>query len=57
VTSQAGHPSFLAVGFGGQRIDVVPDLDLVVVITSDAARQRGDADNLIGETIIPTVTE
>jgi CubicO group peptidase (beta-lactamase class C family) len=56
VTSQAGHSSFLAVGFGGQRIRVVPDLDLVVVITTDAARQRDDADNLVGETIIPAVT-
>jgi CubicO group peptidase (beta-lactamase class C family) len=56
VTSQAGHASFLAVGFGGQRIRVVPDLDLVVVITTDAARQRDDADNLVGETIIPAVT-
>jgi CubicO group peptidase (beta-lactamase class C family) len=56
VTSQAQHPSFLAVGFGGQRIRVVPDLDLVVVITADAARQRDDADNLVGETIIPAVT-
>jgi CubicO group peptidase (beta-lactamase class C family) len=56
VTSQAGHSSFLAVGFGGQRIRVVPDLDLVVVVTTDAARQRDDADNLVGETIIPAVT-
>jgi CubicO group peptidase (beta-lactamase class C family) len=56
VTSEHGHPSFLAMGYGGQFIQVIPDLDLVVVITSDAANQRSDAQNLVGETIIPAVT-
>jgi CubicO group peptidase (beta-lactamase class C family) len=56
VTSEHGHPSFLAMGFGGQFIQVVPDLDLVVVITSDAANQRGDARQLVGEAIIPAAT-
>jgi CubicO group peptidase (beta-lactamase class C family) len=56
VTSEQGHPSFLAMGFGGQFIQVVPDLDLVVVITSDATNQRGDAQRLVGEAIIPAAT-
>jgi CubicO group peptidase (beta-lactamase class C family) len=56
VTSQAGHPSFRAVGYGGQLIEVVPDLDLVVVITSDANQNRNDARELIGQAIIPAVT-
>jgi CubicO group peptidase (beta-lactamase class C family) len=56
VTSEQGHPSFLAMGFGGQFVQVVPDLDLVVVITSDAANQRGDAQQLVGEAIIPAAT-
>jgi CubicO group peptidase (beta-lactamase class C family) len=57
VTSQARHPSFLAVGYGGQLLQVVPDLDLVVVITSDATQNRNDARALVGQAIIPAVTD
>ena len=57
VTSQARHPSFLAVGYGGQLLQVVPDLDLVVVITSDANQNRDDAGELVGQAIIPAVTD
>jgi CubicO group peptidase (beta-lactamase class C family) len=52
-----GHASFFASGYGGQRIVVIPDLDLVVVITSNAQQQREDAVELIGKTIIPAVTD
>jgi CubicO group peptidase (beta-lactamase class C family) len=56
VTTEHGHPSFAAVGYGGQFVQVIPDLDLVVVITSDAANRRWDAENLVGEAIIPAVS-
>ena len=35
-------------GYGGQVIQVIPDLDLVVVITSDPDQQGLDAANLVG---------
>jgi CubicO group peptidase (beta-lactamase class C family) len=53
VTSEHGHPSFVAVGYGGQFIQVIPDLDLVVVITSDAENGRDDAQQLVAEAIVP----
>jgi CubicO group peptidase (beta-lactamase class C family) len=56
VTSQYGHPSFFAQGYGGQLIWVDPRLDLVAVITSDADQERNDARNLVGESIIPAIT-
>src|SRR4029453_12351087 len=57
VTSQPGRPGFLAHGYGGQLVQVVPDLDLVVVITSDASQNRNDARLLVGQAIIPAVID
>jgi hypothetical protein len=56
VTNKSGHDSFRAMGFGGQLIQVIPQLDVVVVITSDADQERHDAANLVGATIVPAVT-
>lgn len=36
ITMVGGHPAFLASGFGGQIIGVVPSLDLVVVLKYEA---------------------
>jgi hypothetical protein len=46
----------LRMGYGGQLIQVIPDLDLVVVITSDADQGRRNAADLVGATIAPAVT-
>jgi hypothetical protein len=46
---------FRAQGFGGQLIHVVPDLDLVTVITSDAEKNRNDAKVLIDQDVLPAV--
>jgi CubicO group peptidase (beta-lactamase class C family) len=56
VTNETGHDSFRAMGFGGQVIQVIPELDLVAVITSDPGQEHSDPANLVGSTIAPAVT-
>jgi CubicO group peptidase (beta-lactamase class C family) len=43
VTTADGHPAFAAMGSGGQLVEVVPDLDLVVVVSSTAAAGNADS--------------
>jgi CubicO group peptidase (beta-lactamase class C family) len=50
------HASFVAAGIWGQRILVLPDLDLVVVITTDAQQQLETAEELVDQTIVPAIT-
>jgi CubicO group peptidase (beta-lactamase class C family) len=40
-TTAAGHRAFAAQGFGGQLVEVVPDLALVVVVRSDVSDHPG----------------
>jgi CubicO group peptidase (beta-lactamase class C family) len=56
VTNETGHDSFRALGFGGQLIQVIPELDLVVVITSDADQGRHNAADLVGAVIVSAVS-
>jgi CubicO group peptidase (beta-lactamase class C family) len=56
VTNETGHASFRAEGFGGQLIQVIPDLDLVVVITSDPDQGRQNPADLVGAVIVSAVT-
>jgi CubicO group peptidase (beta-lactamase class C family) len=63
VTSAADHPGFAAAGYGGQLIEVVPDLDLVVVTSSHIPREtpaRATAPamvDLVNYVIAPAVLE
>ena len=56
VTNETGRSSFRAMGFGGQLIQVIPDLDLVVVITSDV-QPREDGPSLVPLVILPAITD
>lgn len=54
VNQSPPHPGYAAVGFGGQRIFVIPDLDLVAVVTQDQAPTGYQADR-IADDLLSTI--
>jgi CubicO group peptidase (beta-lactamase class C family) len=44
VTTAGGHPAYAAMGFGGQLIEVVPDLRLVAVFSADVTEPDAPVD-------------
>jgi uncharacterized protein (TIGR03437 family) len=56
---QYGYPVFMAAGFGGQYIFVVPGLDLIMVSTADTTADTVDrhmqAFNLLTQYVIPAI--
>jgi CubicO group peptidase (beta-lactamase class C family) len=57
-----GHPIHYAWGYGGQFIFVVPELELVVVMTSDATSARDGGHNrelhrILEDEIVPAIPE
>lgn len=58
--SEQGHHAFAALGLGGQLVEVISDLDLVVVMTSEVStpedvRAGGDSRAMVGDVVIPAV--
>jgi CubicO group peptidase (beta-lactamase class C family) len=53
VTSVKGHPAYFAGGFGGQFLYVIPDLDIVVAITSNLDRPHMENRNIVAEFVVP----
>ena len=58
IAEEGGRSSFFAGGYGGQYLTVVPELELVVVTTGDAAVLTETSANLrrlVGEAVIPSL--
>ena len=59
-TTEQGHHAFAAIGVGGQLIEVLPDLDLVVVMTSavstiEDVRMGNTSQRMVGDVVVPAV--
>ena len=57
ITSPGGHPGFCAVGIGGQYIHVVPDLNIVMVATSNTMHMHPAHKVLIKQFIVPAMVK
>jgi CubicO group peptidase (beta-lactamase class C family) len=55
VTTIKGHAAFYAGGFGGQYILMVPDLDVVIVITSNPDRPHLENRTVIANRVIAAI--
>ena len=57
IARRSGPEAYSARGFGGQVIEVVPELDLVAVVTSDPEVPRGDGHTLVDTFIVPAAED
>jgi CubicO group peptidase (beta-lactamase class C family) len=60
--TEQGHRGFAAVGLGGQLVEVLPDLDLVVVLTSEVStaqdvRTGGASRAMVSDVVVPAVRD
>ena len=52
-----GYETYAAVGYAGQYVTVVPELELVVVITSSFWRRHANNNAIIRELIVPAIVD
>jgi CubicO group peptidase (beta-lactamase class C family) len=60
--TEQGHRGFAALGLGGQLVEVIPDLDLVVVLTSEVStaqdvRTGGASRAMVSDVLVPAVRD
>jgi hypothetical protein len=58
--TEQGHRGFAAIGAGGQLVEVIPDLDLFVVMTSEVSttedvRTGGQSRAMVSDVVVPAV--
>jgi len=57
ISRPGDHRAFSARGHGGQVVEVVPDLDLVAVVTTDPEQPGGDGDTLVENVLVPAAED
>jgi CubicO group peptidase (beta-lactamase class C family) len=60
VSDETGHAAYFAAGYGGQSIYVIPDLDMVVVMTGNSnlpPMQLSDHRHVIRQFLVPAVRD
>lgn len=57
IGKEGGHAVYFAAGWGGQFIQIVPDLDLVVAVASTTDEDHPDYRKFLSEAVIPAVRD